>query len=74
MRKLTVGIALLAGLMLSVGNATQIKAQDTIRVMTYNLLRYGASGISCSPVPVTTRNPWFTSVMSATMPDIFGVN
>lgn len=74
MRKLIVGFALLAGLMLSIGGTPQIKAQDTIRVMTYNLLRYGASGINCSPVPVTTRNPWFTSVMAATMPDIFGVN
>ena len=49
-------------------------AQDTVRVMTYNLLRYGAQGIGCTPTGVTARNPWLTSILSATRPDIFGVN
>ena len=49
-------------------------SQDSIRVMTYNLLRYGAQGIGCTPTGVTTRNPYLTSILSATRPDIFGVN
>ncbi len=49
-------------------------SQDTIRVMTYNLLRYGAQGIGCTPTGVTTRNPYLTSILSTTRPDIFGVN
>ncbi len=49
--------------------------QDTLRVMTYNILRYGAQGVGgCSPIGVTARNTWFSDVMSATQPDIFGVN
>lgn len=49
-------------------------AQDTIRVMTYNMLRYGAQGIGCTPTGVTARNAWLTSIMGATLPDILGVN
>lgn len=53
----------------------QLKAQDTLRVMSYNLLRYGALGVGgCSPTPVTQRNTWFTNILNATQPDIFGVN
>lgn len=54
--------------------ANFLPAQDTLRVMSYNLLRYGAQGISCTPVGVTARNAWLTGIMGATMPDIFGVN
>jgi endonuclease/exonuclease/phosphatase family metal-dependent hydrolase len=49
-------------------------SQDTLRVMTYNLLRYGAAGIGCTSTGVTTRNPYLLSIMGATLPDIFGVN
>lgn len=50
-------------------------SQDTLRVMTYNILRYGAAGVGgCTPIGVTARNNWFTDVMSTTQPDIFGIN
>lgn len=49
--------------------------QDTLRIMTYNILRYGAAGIGgCQPIGVTDRNVWFSDVLSETQPDIFGVN
>lgn len=49
-------------------------AQETLKVMTYNVLRYGAQGISCTPTGVTARNAWFTAIMTDAQPDIFGVN
>ena len=50
-------------------------SQDTVRVMAYNILRYGANGVGgCTPIGVTARNQWFTDVLSETKPDIFGVN
>lgn len=52
-----------------------LKAQENVRVMVYNILRYGAQGISgCTPTPVTQRNGWFTDILSEVQPDIFGVN
>ncbi|MEM6270731.1 MAG: endonuclease/exonuclease/phosphatase family protein [Bacteroidota bacterium] len=57
---------------LGIGNAAV--AQDSLRVMVYNLLRYGAAGIGCTPTGVSARNIFFTPVMEATRPDIFGVN
>lgn len=56
---------------------SQSQAQENLRVMTYNLLFYGAagpSGSSCTPTSPTARNAWFSTVMNATLPDIFGVN
>lgn len=52
-----------------------VQAQENIRVMCYNLLRYGAQGIGgCTPLTVTQRNSWFTDILSEVQPDIFGVN
>ncbi len=49
-------------------------AQDSIRVMHYNLLRYGAAGIGCTPTGVTARNTWISGILNLARPDIFGVN
>lgn len=54
--------------------AAPLLAQDTVRVMTYNLLRYGAQGIGCTPTGVTTRNLWLSGILGMARPDIFGVN
>jgi endonuclease/exonuclease/phosphatase family metal-dependent hydrolase len=54
--------------------ASGLQAQDTLRVMCYNLLRYGAPGIGCTPTGVTTRNPWISGILDLVRPDIFGVN
>ena len=52
-----------------------LRAQDNVRVMVYNILRYGAQGIgTCTPTGVTARNQIFTNIMSAAQPDIFAVN
>lgn len=62
-------------LFLLMGVAGQIRAQDSLKVMCYNLLRYGADGIGgCTPTGVSARNPFFSPIMNATNPDIFGVN
>ncbi len=45
-------------------------AQDTLKVMVYNLLQYGFSG----GVPVSTKNANLKTIIDATLPDIFGVN
>jgi hypothetical protein len=60
----------------AVGWGTQaVHAQTTIKVMQYNLLRYGASGIGgCTPTGVTARNSWFSAILNHTQPDILGVN
>lgn len=50
-------------------------AQVPVKVMQYNILRYGAAGIGgCTPTGVTARNAWLTAIMTHAMPDIFGVN
>ncbi|MEM7035934.1 MAG: T9SS type A sorting domain-containing protein, partial [Bacteroidota bacterium] len=63
-----------ACLILCISSWGSVHAQDTLRVMQYNILRYGTTGINCTPTGVTARNLWFTTIMEATMPDIFGVN
>ena len=65
----------LLALLLLICVSSQIQAQENIRVMTYNLLFYGASGPgNCTPTGPTARNAWFSTIMDATQPDIFGVN
>jgi hypothetical protein len=54
--------------------AQPLSAQETLKVMSYNLLRYGAQGISCTPTGVTARNAWFSAILNDAQPDIFGVN
>ena len=51
-----------------------LQAQDTLRVMTYNILRYGAQGISCTPTSVSNRNTWFTDILARAKADVIGVN
>jgi len=71
MRKITVAVLCL----LVMGVSIQLHAQDTLRVMTYNILRYGAQGVGgCIPLTLQQRATWFNDVMTTTQPDIFGVN
>ncbi len=50
-------------------------AQDNIRVMVHNLLRYGAGGIgTCNPTSPTDRNNQLIDILSTAQPDIYGVN
>lgn len=70
-RKFTVAVLCL----FMVGISFHLQAQDTLRVMTYNILRYGAQGVGgCTPLNLQTRATWFNDVMTTTQPDIFGVN
>jgi hypothetical protein len=49
--------------------SVQLKAQDTIRVFQYNLLRYGESS-----QPPANKNPLLKTIIDYTQPDIFGAN
>lgn len=49
--------------------SVQLKAQDTIRVFQYNLLRYGESS-----QPPASKNPLLKTIIDYTRPDIFGAN
>ena len=50
----------------------QLKSQDTLTVMVYNLLTYGSSGnSSLSP---SVKNPNLKTIINQIIPDIFGVN
>ncbi len=49
--------------------AFKAQSQDTIRVMQYNLLRYGESN-----QPPSTKNPLLTTIVNYVQPDIIGVN
>jgi len=50
----------------------QLKSQDTLTVMVYNLLTYGSSGnSSLSP---SVKNPNLKTIINQILPDIFGVN
>lgn len=57
----------IAFLAISVFNATF--AQDTIRVMQYNLFRYGESGKEPS-----VKNPLLSTIVNHIQPDLIGVN
>jgi hypothetical protein len=62
-------------LFLLMGLYATVQAQDSLKVVAYNLLRYGADGIGgCTPTGVSARNPFFIPIMNALKPDIFGVN
>ncbi len=50
----------------------QLKSQDTLTVMTYNLLQYGSTGHS-SLAP-SVKNPNLKTIINQILPDIFGVN
>lgn len=75
MRK-SVWKVLAVAVFLFLGNGQLLRAQDSIRVMTYNLLFYGVPSFSpnCTPVGVTARNVFFSPIMNELRPDIFGVN
>lgn len=49
-----------------------LEAQDTIKVVEYNLLNYGVSGFGCTPV--STKDGYLTTIMTQIKPDILGVN
>lgn len=68
------GSFVFACLVVCVGFCT-LRAQENIRVMTYNILRYGAQGIGgCTPTPIPQRDSWFRDILTEVSPDIFGVN
>ena len=73
MEKIGLKKTVILGLIL-LGGVSILNAQDTVRVMTYNILRYGAQGIQCTPTGVSARNTWFIDILSRAKPDIFGVN
>lgn len=50
----------------------QLKSQDTLTVMVYNLLFYGGTGHS-SQAP-SAKNPNLKIIINQILPDIFGVN
>lgn len=52
-----------------------VSAQDTLRVMVYNLLFYGASSPGgCTLTPIATKNGFFSTIFNAARPDILGIN
>jgi endonuclease/exonuclease/phosphatase family metal-dependent hydrolase len=52
-----------------------LHAQDTLRVMTYNLLRYGAASPGgCTLTSVSVKNTFFSTIFNSARPDILGVN
>ena len=52
-----------------------LPAQDQIRVMVHNILRYGSGSIgTCTPNSPTSRNNQFIDILSTAQPDIYGVN
>ena len=54
---------------------SRLAAQDNVKVMVYNLLRYGCQGIGgCTPTGVTARNAWLSAILNEAQPDVFGVN
>lgn len=62
-------------LLLFTSLSISLPAQENIRVMVYNILRYGATGFpGCSPTSPTDRNNQFIDIVSTASPDIFGVN
>ncbi len=50
----------------------QLQAQDTLTIMTYNLLQYGGTGHS-SLAP-SVKNPNLKTIINQILPDIFGAN
>jgi hypothetical protein len=54
----------------------QVKAQDTIKVMHYNLLYYGKNIYACSSVTnaVDAKNGYLKTIIKHVKPDIFTVN
>lgn len=50
----------------------QLKSQDTLTVMTYNLLQYGSTGHS-SLAP-SVKNPHLKTIINQILPDILGAN
>ncbi len=58
-------------------NIAICKAQpfyDTLSIVHYNILRYGSPGISCTPLPVSEKNPYLRTFINYTLPDVFSVN
>lgn len=45
------------------------QAQDTIRIMQYNLLQYGGGA-----VPVQNKNSWLSTIVNHIQPDLLGCN
>lgn len=50
---------------------TSAMAQDTLKVMQYNLLRYG---IDCTGIDIAQKTTWLKNVLDFYQPDILAVN
>ena len=53
--------------------ASVVSAQDTLKVMDYNLLKYGISMSGCTN-PIATKNIYLKTIIESALPDIFVVN
>ncbi len=51
-----------------------VYAQDTLTVMSYNLLQYGGSGIGCTPRSTLEKNAFITTIVNHYKPDVICLN
>lgn len=51
-----------------------VLAQDTLAVMTYNLLQYGGSGINCTPRSTQDKNALIKTIVNHYKPDVLCLN
>src|SRR5262245_26313918 len=49
-------------------------AQDTLKIMHYNLLHYGYPASDCTPKSVSVKNGYLKTIINYALPDIFEVN
>lgn len=51
-----------------------VKGQDTLRVMHYNMLLYGATNSGCTPNSTSVKNGFLKTIIDAVKPDIMAAN
>lgn len=61
-------------LLLLLTGSHALPAQDTLRVVQYNLLHYGVAEAGCTIPSTSVKNAYLSTILSAAQPDIFGVN
>lgn len=62
-------------LLLFVFTAPNLPAQDTLRVIHYNLLHYGGSGPGgCTLTSTSVKNGYLSTIINYARPDIFTIN
>lgn len=52
---------------------SRIYAQDTLKLMAWNLLKYGVSEAGCTPPTLDQKDGFLSTVLTAVKPDILGV-